>query len=193
MPKLKKYPLELKERAVRLVLDARDETGGRRGVCTRIRQQLGIPPDTLRGWVQRAEIDEGLWHGVTTDASARLGRVGARELGVAAGRRDLEQRVGFLRGGARPPTERMIAFVDARTGTSSGSIDLQETAARPADLLRGQGAPTLGENPIGREDPGRDPSGPQGQLRRLRGEEGACGAAQESLSSLLCKWVMLGF
>ena len=58
MPALKKYPPELKERAMRLVLDARDEAVGRRGACTRIGQQLGIPTDTLRGWVHRAEIDD---------------------------------------------------------------------------------------------------------------------------------------
>jgi len=55
----RRYPEELRRRAVRLVLNARDEAGGRRGVCTRVGQQLGVPPDTLRGWVQRAEINEG--------------------------------------------------------------------------------------------------------------------------------------
>jgi transposase len=72
MPALKKYPPELKERAVRLVLDARDDSGGRRGVCTRIGQQLGISADTLRGWVQRAEIDQGLRPGTTTDDATRI-------------------------------------------------------------------------------------------------------------------------
>jgi transposase len=72
MPALRKYPPELKERAIRLVLDARDETGGRRGVCSRVGQQLGIPADTLRGWVQRAEGDEGSRPGVTTDEKARV-------------------------------------------------------------------------------------------------------------------------
>ncbi|MGB4779890.1 transposase [Microbacterium sp.] len=67
MPKLKKYPPELKERAVRLVLAARDEDGGRRGACTRVGQQLGISPNTLRGWVQRAEVDGGLRPGRSTD------------------------------------------------------------------------------------------------------------------------------
>ncbi|NYF14848.1 transposase [Pseudoclavibacter sp. JAI123] len=68
----RRYPPELKERAVRLVLDARDENGGRRGACTRVGQQLGIPSDTLRGWVQRAEVDTGVRPGVTTDDQARL-------------------------------------------------------------------------------------------------------------------------
>ena len=68
----RKYPEELRRRAVRLVLDARDDAGGRRGVCTRVGQQLGVPPDTLRGWVQRAEINEGARPGTTTDEHARL-------------------------------------------------------------------------------------------------------------------------
>lgn len=72
MPALKKYPPELRERAVRLVLESRDADGGRRGACTRIGQQLGIPSDTLRGWVHRAEVDGGLRPGATTDDATRL-------------------------------------------------------------------------------------------------------------------------
>jgi transposase len=66
------YPEELHRRAVRLVLDARDEPAGRRGVCTRVGQQLGVPPDALRGWVQRTEINEGARPGTTRDEHARL-------------------------------------------------------------------------------------------------------------------------
>ncbi|WP_343924666.1 transposase [Rhodoglobus aureus] len=69
---MKKYPTELKERAVRLVIEARGGPGGDRGACSRIGQQLGIPPDTLRGWVQRSEIDSGTRPGTTTDDAARL-------------------------------------------------------------------------------------------------------------------------
>ncbi|XUK61113.1 Transposase [Plantibacter sp. RU18] len=72
MPALRKYPAELRERAVRLVFEARDADGGRRGVCTRIGRQLGVPSDTLRGWVQRAEVDGGLRSGTSTDTAVRL-------------------------------------------------------------------------------------------------------------------------
>ena len=72
MPKLKKYPPELKERAVRLVLAARDEGGGRRGACTRVAQQLGVNVDTLRGWVHRAEVDGGVRPGLSTSDSERI-------------------------------------------------------------------------------------------------------------------------
>ncbi|TFD68136.1 hypothetical protein [Cryobacterium gelidum] len=57
MPALKKYPPELKERAVRLLLAAREDAGGARGASARIAQQLGIPADTLRKWLLRADID----------------------------------------------------------------------------------------------------------------------------------------
>jgi transposase len=52
MPVKRKYPSELKERAVRLVVEAHSGLGGDRGACTRIGQQLGVPSDTLRGWVR---------------------------------------------------------------------------------------------------------------------------------------------
>jgi len=68
----RKYPDELRERAIRLVLDSRDEAGGRRGACARVSQQLGISSETLRKWVAQVEIDAGTRPGVPTDQAARL-------------------------------------------------------------------------------------------------------------------------
>ena len=45
----RKYPDELRERAVRMVLDAKQDPLTRVGACRRIGQQLGINPETLRG------------------------------------------------------------------------------------------------------------------------------------------------
>jgi hypothetical protein len=52
MPAPKKYPDELRQRAVRLVMDSQKDVTARRGACARIGQQLGIPADTIRGWVR---------------------------------------------------------------------------------------------------------------------------------------------
>jgi transposase len=68
----RKYPDELRERAIRLVLDARAELGGGKGACARIGKQLGINLETLRGWVAQAEIDAGTRPGTTADQAARL-------------------------------------------------------------------------------------------------------------------------
>lgn len=55
-----KYPVELRERALRMVLEIRAEPGGdASGVIGRVAKQLGIGTDSLRGWVKQAEIDGG--------------------------------------------------------------------------------------------------------------------------------------
>jgi transposase-like protein len=41
-------------------------------VCKRIGEQLGINPETLRGWVKQAEIDAGTLAGTTTSQGARV-------------------------------------------------------------------------------------------------------------------------
>lgn len=43
----RKYPNELRERAVRLSVDARKDPASRAGACARIGGQLGINPETL--------------------------------------------------------------------------------------------------------------------------------------------------
>ena len=68
----RKYPNELRERAIRLTLDARKDPASRSGACSRIGGQLGINPETLRGWVAQAEVDTGTRVGTTTVDSARM-------------------------------------------------------------------------------------------------------------------------
>jgi transposase len=68
----RKYPEELRERAIRLTLDARKDPASRPGAVTRIADQLGINAETLRGWVGQAEVDAGSRPGTTTGDSAKL-------------------------------------------------------------------------------------------------------------------------
>jgi len=68
----RKYPEELRERAIRLAVDARRDPASRPGACRRIGEQLGINPETLRGWVTQAEIDVGHRPGTTTPDVQRL-------------------------------------------------------------------------------------------------------------------------
>jgi transposase len=72
MPAPRKYPDELRERAVRLVLDVAAEDGNLTRACRRIGEQLGINTDTLRGWVKRAQVDAGVRPGATTADTARI-------------------------------------------------------------------------------------------------------------------------
>ena len=73
MSAARKHPDVLRERAVRLVLDAEVEPGGGgRNLWRRFGEQFGISPETLRGWVKQAEIGAGVAAGTGTDVSARL-------------------------------------------------------------------------------------------------------------------------
>lgn len=68
----RKYPEELRERAIRMAVDARRDPAARPGAVRRVGEQLGINPETLRGWVNQAEIDDGHRPGTTTTDALRL-------------------------------------------------------------------------------------------------------------------------
>jgi transposase len=71
-PSQRRYPPELRERAVRMVLETMEQTGQRVGVITRIARQLGIGAESLRGWVRQAEVDGGRRPGLTTAEQQRI-------------------------------------------------------------------------------------------------------------------------
>jgi transposase len=68
----KKYSDELRERATRMVMEARKDPAGRTGAIRRIAEQLDVHPEALRTWVKRAETDEGLREGTTSADAARI-------------------------------------------------------------------------------------------------------------------------
>ena len=71
----RRYPVELRERAVRMVREAIAESGERYGAITRIARQLGVSPESLRKWFMPAEVDAGARPGTTTDDKARIAQL----------------------------------------------------------------------------------------------------------------------
>jgi len=72
-PSQKRYPPELRERAVRMAQELIDEQGGQRfGVVARVARQLGIGSESLRSWLKQAEIDGGRRPGTSTGDAQRI-------------------------------------------------------------------------------------------------------------------------
>jgi transposase len=72
MPAPRKYPDEVRERAVRMVFQIREESGQQQGAVARVADRLGINRETLRNWVKQAEIDGGQRPGTSTADAQRI-------------------------------------------------------------------------------------------------------------------------
>ena len=72
MPAPKKYPDEVRERAVRMVFEIREQSGQQQGAIARVADKLSVNRETLRNWVRQAEVDGGKRPGTSTVDSQRI-------------------------------------------------------------------------------------------------------------------------
>ena len=72
MSKNNKFSPEVRERAVRLVQEHRDEYASQWAAVQSIAPKIGCSAYTLLKWVQRTEVDSGVRPGVTTEESERI-------------------------------------------------------------------------------------------------------------------------
>ena len=68
----RRYPPEMRERAVRMVREAIAESGERVGAVSRVARQPGIGTESLRNWVKQADVDSGKRPGITTAEQRRI-------------------------------------------------------------------------------------------------------------------------
>ena len=71
-PTTRRYTEEEKAQAVRLVRQLRRELGTEHGTVQRVAEQLGYGVETVRKWVKRADVNEGLKAGTSSEDRARI-------------------------------------------------------------------------------------------------------------------------
>jgi transposase len=74
-PTSKRYPPELKERAVKMVQELRAQDPHDKTVISRVARQLGIGDESLRSWAKQVEVESGKRPGLTTDEQSELKRL----------------------------------------------------------------------------------------------------------------------
>ena len=100
-------------------------------------------------WVRRAEVDRGPAAGRHARRARADPGAGAGEPRAAAGQRDPEGGLGFLRAGARPATAEAVRFIDEHRERVRGRADLPGAAGRPVHLLRREQPAAVGPRACG--------------------------------------------
>ena len=74
--KSKRYPVELRERAVRMAAEIGPEHESEWAAMSKVAQLLGVGTvETARKWCRQAQVDAGDRPGMTTEESAELKRL----------------------------------------------------------------------------------------------------------------------
>lgn len=85
-----KYSVEFKSKAVRLVVDHRDDYGSEFEAIRTVAGRLGVSAESMRRWVRQAAVDGGLVSGVTSAERAEIRELKRRNA-------ELERTVDILR------------------------------------------------------------------------------------------------
>ena len=136
-PSSRRYPPEIKERAVRLVVET-IERSGEQGAVSRVAHQLGIGVESLRAWVRQAEVDRGTRAGLTSEERARMRELERENRELRRANEILKERGGLLRGGARPPLLEMSRYIEAHRATFGVEPICQVLAVAPSSYYAGR-------------------------------------------------------
>ena len=199
MPAPKKYPVEVRDRSIRLVEDLLADPDLQlsvTGACTRVGEQLGINRDTLRGWVKQAQIDSGAKPGLSTDQARRLKELEAENRELRRANAILKTASAFFAAGLDRPSPRSggsstsTATTRCLGGPVGSSGSSRSAGCSPSTACRSLRAPTTrtgSDRPVPGRSATRSWSCTSGEsMRRTTGSTGSarCGDSSTGRASL---------
>ena len=124
----RRYPPELRERAVRMVAEISDQHESEWAAISEVARLLGVGcAETVRKWVRQAQIDGCVRPGITTEESAELKRLRRENFDVVM--------VGDHFGDSAPfPI--LVAIADAVPSVRVSTLVINRPLYRPALLAR---------------------------------------------------------
>ncbi|MCL4517675.1 MAG: IS3 family transposase [Thaumarchaeota archaeon] len=114
MGKVKRYAPEVRERAVRMVMDNHGEFQSQWAAIQSVSQKLGMTPETLRAWVRRAEIDNGKRDGITTAETERIRALEREVRELRRANEILKDASIFFATGAGRSNQDVVSYIDCR-------------------------------------------------------------------------------
>ncbi|MDE1675529.1 IS3 family transposase [Nocardia gipuzkoensis] len=113
----RKYPLELRERAVRMVMEVRDQYESEWAAIGAVAELLGVgTAETVRKWVRQGQVDAGARPGVTSEESAELKRLRRENAELKRANAILKSASVFSRGRTGPAATLIVRYISEHQG-----------------------------------------------------------------------------
>ncbi|MFC4016206.1 IS3 family transposase [Nonomuraea purpurea] len=109
----RKYSVELRDRAVRLVFELREQSGERTGTIARVADRLGVHREALRTWVRQAEVDQGERPGTTTSDAQRIAELERENRELRRANEILKAASAYFARELDPETAALVEFIDS--------------------------------------------------------------------------------
>ncbi|WP_435526175.1 IS3 family transposase [Escherichia coli] len=134
MTKNTRFSPEVRQRAVRMVLESQDEYDSQWAAICSIAPKIGCTPETLRVWVRQHERDTGSGDGGLTTAERQRLKELERENRELRRSNDILRQASayFCEGGVRPPLEKMMPLLDKLREQYGGGPECSELHIAPS-------------------------------------------------------------